>query len=168
MKTPEQISGEVLASVSAPSDYGPAIAGAIQADRLRTGATVLCPRCKAIKTMEDEYPAAVQFTHLKVGDGPGAEYVKLTKTWALLIERLVVHAPATQTYETLIFHIWEGGTYRDGGDREVENPGGILQVMVCKIRVLLKTLDRHKVNIHTSWGVGFSIHSDSTLTMVIR
>ncbi len=140
----------------------------MKVDRLHNGNVVMCPRCKAIKEMEDEYPATVIFTHLQVGEGDDAEYIKLTKTWALLIERLVVHAPAVQTYETLIFHIWEGGTYRDGKDREPQSPADILKVMMCKIRVMLKTLDRHEVRIETAWGVGFAIHSTSPLTMVTR
>ncbi len=165
MKTPEEIAGEVLANTSAPSDYGPAIAGAIQADRLRNGNIVVCPRCRAIKSMEDEYPAEVIFTHLRIGEGADAEYIKLTKTWALLVERLVMHRPAVQSYETLIFHIWEGGTYRSH-DSEPENPFDILKVMMCKMRPSFKNLKRHNVRIDTTWGVGFSIHSDSSLTMV--
>ena len=166
MKTPEAIAGEVLANTSAPSDYGPAIAEAIQADRLRNGNIVLCPRCKTIKDMEDEYPTEVVFTHLRVGEGADAEYIKLTRTWAVLVERLVVHRPTVQTYETLIFHIWEGGTYRIGYNGEPENPGGVIKVMMCKMRPLFKNLKRHSVRIDTLWGVGYSIHSDSPLAMV--
>ncbi len=168
MQTPEQISEEVLANCTQLGDLGLAITKAIEVDRLQNGNLVMCPRCKSIKDMEDEYPAtAVPFSHLRVGEeGDDAEYVKLTKTYALLIERLVAHRPMVQTYETLIFHIWEGGTLRPGGDKELEAPGAILKVMMCKIRPLFDALKRHTVRIDTTWGVGYSIHADTTLTMV--
>jgi len=161
MQTPEQISEEVLANCTQLGDLRLAITKAIEVDRLQNGTVVLCPRCKTIKDMEDEYPATpVPFTHLRVGDGDDAEYLKLTKTYALLIERLVVHAPSVQTYETLIFHIWEGG------DKEIDSPGAVLKVMMCKIRPLLDTLKWNTVRIDTTWGVGHSIHSEAPLAMV--
>lgn len=168
MRTPEEIANDVLDTAPSLSDLGPAIAAAIEDDRLRNPDVVICPRCKAIKAMEDEYPAEVIFTHLCVGDGADAEYIKLTKTHALLVERLVVHAPAVQSYETLIFHIWEGGTYRNGYDGAPQAPTELVKVMTCNIRKKLKELKRHNVRIDTAWGVGMSIHSASKLTMVCR